>query len=105
MWSNKYYGKQGKVDDELLNLAKAAKLVADLSQAAGERRLRDPVRLQQAMKDYDRRAAGYQREISPGDFVRQDAERFEGGEMRVAMERVAQLLDREFGTDLRSKKE
>ena len=84
------------MDQALFNLAKAADYVAQLARAAYEDRLADPTNLQRAMKAYDRRAAGYLGELSPGDFVRQDAERYDDPDMIEAMERIAQLLDREF---------
>ncbi|MBX7496740.1 hypothetical protein K3172_12815 [Qipengyuania sp. 6B39] len=84
------------MDGALLNLAQAAQRVADFAREAVEGSLPDPAALHRAMADYDRRAAGYRGDITPGDFVRQDAERFEDPQMIEAMERIAQLLDREF---------
>lgn len=83
------------MDEAVLNLAQASKKVTDLAYAAAEDRLSDISRLHRAMKDYDRNAAGYLGDLSPGDFVRADAERY-GQPTRGALERVAQLLDREF---------
>ena len=85
------------MDEALLNLARSANRVAELAHAACMDRLPDPAELQSAMTEYDRRASGYRGDLSPGDFVRQDAERYDDPIMLEAMDRVAQLLDREFG--------
>lgn len=84
------------MDEALANLAAAASRVAELARSACANDLDDPAELHRAMADYSKRAAGYRGDFSPGDFVRQDAERFDDPEMIAAMERIAQLLDREF---------
>ena len=83
------------MDGVLFDLARTAKQVSDAALAVLEGHSVGTADLERAMKRYDRLAFGYRGDLTPGDFVRQDAERFEG-EMRVAMERIAQLLDQEF---------
>ena len=84
------------MDEALFNLAKAADRVAKLAHAACKNDDCETAALHRAIADYDRRAAGYRGELSPGDFVRQDAERYDEPDMIEAMARIAQLLDREF---------
>ena len=81
------------MDGALLNLAKASKRVTDLAYAACTHRLSDIGRLHRAMHEYEERARGYLATPLPGDFVREQAERYEG-DTREALERVAQLMDR-----------
>lgn len=83
------------MDPILKEIAELATRIAPLALDAHGQSQVEVGRLHRELERFQTLSNAYRGLRSPGDFVREDAERFDG-ELRLAMERVAQLLDREF---------
>lgn len=83
---------------ELRLLAHKARILADFAAAAHEGRLDDPAALHGAMREYRAVERAYLGLPTASDFIRADAERYDDADTRGALERVAQLLEREIDT-------
>ena len=78
---------------KLLALAHRAKTVADVASAMSKDDTADHGQLHQAMMDYRAAAVAYLAHPSVSDYVRSDAQRYDG-KTREAVERIADLIDR-----------